>query len=102
MGEYADYEIDRMIDEGWGGPYWRRPAGVFRPKPKRSNQQIFSQFAGPVHGTFKTGDRVVHIASGVAGTVLATRAGQISWGSDSCAELGAIWSDESALRHEGF
>lgn len=101
MGEYADYEIDRMMD-GWGGPYWRRHR-VCKPKStKRTNQQIFSQFAGPVHGAFKTGDRVVHIASGVAGTVWATRAGQISWRPDSRVKPGAIWSDESAFRHEGF
>lgn len=100
MGEYADYEIDRMIDQGFG--FGGRSWGISRPKPKRTNQQIFSQFAGPVHGTFKTGDRVVHIASGVAGIVWATRTGQISWRPDTRLKPGAIWNDESAFRHEGF
>ncbi|WP_372732954.1 hypothetical protein [Novosphingobium sp.] len=101
MGEYADYEIHRMIDSwGWSGRRWkaRRPA----PKPKPTNQQIFSSYAAPIHGMFKTGDRVVHQPSGVAGTVWATRAGQISWRPDSRIKPGAIWSDADKFLHEGF
>lgn len=99
MGEYADYEIDRMIDQGFGFP---RSRWISRRERKRTNQQIFSQFAEPIHGKFKTGDRVIHTASGVAGTVWATRSGQISWRPDTRVKPGAIWTDETAFRHEGF
>lgn len=101
MGEYADYEIDRMIDNCFWGRRSRHR--VRKPQPvKRTNQQIFSQFAGPIHGKFKTGDRVIHTPSGVAGTVWATRSGQISWRPDTRVKPGAIWTDETAFRHEGF
>jgi len=96
MGEYADEYIDRWIgDSDWGS---RRRS--FTPRPvKLKNSQIFSAFARDGIN-FKTGDRVVHSASGSPGVVLATRGTQICWKPDNRILRGGIWIDSKALRYD--
>lgn len=96
MGEYADDEIDRWIgDSQWGS----RRREFVPVHIKRKNSQIFSRFARA--GTnFKTGDRVVHIPSGVAGMVIGTRGTQILWRPDTRLKPGGVFVDSDKLRFD--
>jgi len=96
MGEYADDEIDRWIgDSNWG----RRYVSHSTTPPKQKNSQVFAKFARD--GTnFKTGDRVVHIPSGEAGVVWATRGHQILWRPDGSIKSGAIYVDSAKFRFD--
>lgn len=99
MGDHADDALFAGLDQSWG---WRRPR-VWSPPPKPSNQRVFSRFAGPIHGDFKTGQRLIHIPSGIAGEVLATRGnGQICWRPDTGLFKGGVWVDADKFRHEDF
>lgn len=97
MGEYADDEIDRWIgDCSWGN---RRRREFTPVHIKRKNSQVFSAYARD--GTnFKTGDRVVHMPSGVAGVVIGTRGTQILWRPDTRLKPGGVFVDSAKLRFD--
>lgn len=102
MGEHADDAIFAGLDGSWGWGGRGRGYSLVGRRTKKTNQQIFKDFAGPVHGHFKTGQRVVHVPSGVAGVILATRAFQVCWRPDTRIRPGGIWIDPEKLRSEDF
>ncbi len=97
MGEYADDEIDRWADSG--EPFGSRNRPFVPVHVKQKNQKVFSAFARD-GSNFKAGDRVVHMPSGTAGEVIATRGTQICWKPDSRFKAGGVWVDSDKLRFD--